>query len=749
MISAPYNFVPLSDKVYFPDWAEQISHDIPFEDGEDGVITLKIVNSTPLFVRDGHTKEEKTEWSCHIIDSQGKKKFFIPGTSLKGCFRSVLEIISFSKFNHYDNASFGYRSFTTKINDAYRKNMDGVKCCGWLYKSGDKYLIDECIEGIQKIPHKILCHKFPNFNKGKEHLTAEIKQKSLSQEIYPLITVSDAQISYKENNSQKIVPTGSYRVVCTGYMDKKANEYLFSEEYNTIEVSKEVFRAFDTIHRYTPYYAGTNGNDGFLKSRFKCGHKIPIFFEKKDGKVIAMGITRMFRYPFYYSLENCVSHTSKEHFEKDRRDLSESIFGYIGNREQLKGRVQIGSAFADEYINDEDCVPVSGVLGQPRSSYYPLYLKQEGGFISNYSTNNVQLAGRKRYRITKNGEFIELSKGNGNENVETKFRPIPANRTFTCKIRVHNLKKAEIGALLSAIIFNGTPETYHNLGLAKSYGYGAFSCGISLSDEFKYSKDEYIKCFNEKISYFLQQHNSSLKNEILLNKLVEIASATHGKKDMKQMDFDECAKYKEDQNFSVLKEFHKSFFVPIDESEVIKSKRLEDFNILMKQCENLTTDESIKTLENFKFLIIGKGMDDIITTLEKEIERINQVKQKRQEKLAQEKINQEQELIAENRKRKLDAGLSFLLEQKVGNENELKIAVLSNGVDRIAKFLKKHSEYKISEGDKETIKEWLHSLHRPSKKNDLKDFTSFESHSWRKISEWIGQELAEQWFREL
>ena len=58
MIKAPFNFVPLSDKVYFPDWADKISHDVPFEDGLSGTIELKITAQTPIFVRNGHTKED-------------------------------------------------------------------------------------------------------------------------------------------------------------------------------------------------------------------------------------------------------------------------------------------------------------------------------------------------------------------------------------------------------------------------------------------------------------------------------------------------------------------------------------------------------------------------------------------------------------------------------------------------------------------------------------------------------------------
>ena len=45
-IKAPFNFVPLSDKIFFPEWADQISQDIPFSDGLSGTIELKITVSS-------------------------------------------------------------------------------------------------------------------------------------------------------------------------------------------------------------------------------------------------------------------------------------------------------------------------------------------------------------------------------------------------------------------------------------------------------------------------------------------------------------------------------------------------------------------------------------------------------------------------------------------------------------------------------------------------------------------------------
>ena len=62
-ITSPYNFVPINSHVFYPDWADLASQDLPFEDGKDVVINVKLENVSPLFTRDGEIKE----LSSHII----------------------------------------------------------------------------------------------------------------------------------------------------------------------------------------------------------------------------------------------------------------------------------------------------------------------------------------------------------------------------------------------------------------------------------------------------------------------------------------------------------------------------------------------------------------------------------------------------------------------------------------------------------------------------------------------------------
>ena len=100
MITAPFNFVPLNDKVFFPPWAEDISHDIPFEDGESGVIDIEITAKSPIFIRDHDNPEE-------FCNHNGE--YYIPATSVKGMVRNVLEIMSFSKMNMIDDKTYSIR----------------------------------------------------------------------------------------------------------------------------------------------------------------------------------------------------------------------------------------------------------------------------------------------------------------------------------------------------------------------------------------------------------------------------------------------------------------------------------------------------------------------------------------------------------------------------------------------------------------------------------------------------------------
>lgn len=76
------------------------------------------------------------------------------------------------------------------------------------------------------------------------------------------------------------------------------------------------------------------------------------------------------------------------------------------------------------------------------------------------------------------------------------------NTAFTGKIRFHNLKHAEIGALLSSLTFHNTKNVFHNIGLAKPLGYGKISILATLEGELMGREVEFMGEFEKTMNKF-------------------------------------------------------------------------------------------------------------------------------------------------------------------------------------------------------------------------------------------------------
>lgn len=370
MLTSIYNFVPLNEEVFYPDWAEQASQDIPFSDGEDGIIEVTLKNVSPLFIRNGSSERNNPDpYSSHIM-VDGKRLYFLPATSIKGMIRTTMEIMAFGKMTQYTN-----RYFNKRLGNGQKRRYS---------KS-----IADLVSGQQEVDLK-------------------------------------------------------------------------------------------------------------------------------------------------------------------RRDLVETIFGYITNdTNSIRGRVQIGNAFSDEPL-DDDKLPdeVSGVLGQPKASFYPFYLKQTENPPYKTYDNAKAIAGRKLYRVHTGSTVTDLPQGNDNENALTFFKPLPEGMTFHLRIAVHNLRKMETGALLSALTLFDDSEACHNIGLAKGYGYGKLAIDNVELKGFKYSFDDYLDEFAYRMTDWL---GTTWVETEQVDTLLRILSE-HEDYELKPNSLEEYKEIMKDKNFDVLRE---------------------------------------------------------------------------------------------------------------------------------------------------------------------------------------------------
>lgn len=542
---APYNFVPLNKDVF--SIKESISQDVPFQDGEDGVVRLEIKNLTPMLI--GGVKNGNDVFTVSTRDD----RYFIPATSLKGMIRSVLEIMSFGKMKQYDKDFFAFRDVANRDTSlGYSEKMDEVRS-GWLCADGDGYILYPC--RYDKIAISDVRRQFGCYIQGNDAF--------------------EKADCFHENNLGYYPDVAGMKLVCTGDINGKKHEYLFSTKNGKGEVvDKDVIDKFLSVYKSSKAY-GKVGNNFKLKERLASGIDIPVFYHcDETGNVATVGISRMYRYPFAKGVEQAAKQNSCKGL-----DMAERIFGYISKEDSLKGRVQFGHAFAKSAIGQNEIVTKSVVLGSPQASYYPLYLKQAQGnrkYVT-YNSNEPEIAGHKRYTIMQNMVVDEkMPHGNGNENVGSQLHMLPSNIDFEGKIIVHNLKKEELGALLAAITFYGQRELHHNIGMGKALGMGKLNVEVRL-DGFKYSEMEYMNTFVQKMDAFTKaKYNKSWKDTEQITTLFALAQEHPNGMEDCYMPLDEYKHYKDGKNFTVRpNESYKIQQSPFDiNAEVISKARL-------------------------------------------------------------------------------------------------------------------------------------------------------------------------------
>jgi len=546
MITAPFNFVPLSEKVFFPNWADEVSHDVPFEDSQSGSIDITITAKSPIFIRNHYIegdrfipeneKDIKKRTSVEFCHHQGTP--YIPSSSVKGMVRNVLEIMSFSKMSIFNDDTYAVRDLS-KSDNFYMKEMKQNTYSGWLKKVDDEYVIEDC--GIAgRISHeeidKAFDVEFSKFFKQNKFNPKDAKEKT-SEYKYNLLNKDSLTINvgekffsknkfdtrefYKFNSSGK----NSGTLVLTGQPtarknsgkkgDGKGYEFIFFKRKGDISVDNKVmekflFAYFDkrkTEPKESPDWT-------YWKNKLSNSQKVPVFFQKDStGKIKHIGLSYLYKLPYNHSVSKGIP---KIHNDK-RADLVETMFGHLQENNSLKGRIQFSHFKADTKELAKEKKEV--VLGTPRASYYPIYVKQiENNLYTTFMNDDFSLSGRKRYPInTKIEEYPLPTDKNGkvNKKVVTTLHPMKKETIFHGKVRFHNLKKIELGALLSALTFHDTKGCFHNIGMAKPLGYGKIEVKIEGMEI-----EEYLKAFERTMN----KNISDWSNQEQLTELISMAT---------------------------------------------------------------------------------------------------------------------------------------------------------------------------------------------------------------------------------
>lgn len=493
-IKSPFNFVPVSDKVYFPEWSNQVSHDIPFSDGESGYIEVELAAETPIYIRNWHSKEEEDSkqdnYKSFCKDPQGR--FFIPASSFKGEIRAIMEILSFGKMHIDTSMAFAQRDWDNKalypLKDV--KVQQTIRCGYLKYIKGNYSIIDHgtpkrinhkeidaYINLVKPMAGNIMAKHFSNnsgFKLDKPVDSIDPKTAEFKYELLKGINLKDLSFSYVDDRKAAVRydPAGNIQgnIVMTGssnqWKERGKNNGKFYEFVFPAEEGEKYPLKEELINEYRFIYSDNNLFKELTTNKIQ---QIPVFFRVEGNSIKDFGLAFMYKLPYRHTPDSLLG---KDHHNSDY-DLAETIFGRADKdrNSSLKGRVQFSHLFATEYKEGND---VRLTLAGPKASYYPMYLKQTGGNYKTYNDDDAILAGRKRY-VVRNGIWSRTS----TDNVDTVFRPLEAGSKFKGKIFFHNLRPVELGALLSALTFHNTKDCRHQIGLAKPYGYGRVKVCVS------------------------------------------------------------------------------------------------------------------------------------------------------------------------------------------------------------------------------------------------------------------------------
>ena len=508
-ISAPYNFVPLADWVHIPEWSRQVSHDWPFKDGFSGEISYKLTADSPLLVGGRQEKNKdphrpNTEVSPFRLPDG---RYAIPGSSLKGMIRSVVEIAGFGRMRMVDDARPGLRDISgPHVKEAYTNRVRNRVKAGFLKlrEDGGREIIP-C--RMIRLPHRLLegtLHKnTPIFTKGMK-----VSDKyALWEKLCDSEHWDPYSIPFADNGQEAIlIGPGSEKVgfpVFTGQISDsredngKKRDFIFyaPNESNPIQVDDTDWRDFLRIHGDDE----SNKNSSmpwidYWKSRFRQGKKVPVFYIYENGR-IQLGLAYMPKLAGDFGIHDCITHASEDHLHSapgvGRYDLADLLFGAINGDDQndaLRGRVSFETAIATTNLSTAQS---DTILNGPKPTYFPNYLHQDtdqtglrlkgdektqySTYVSTQNNKKPRIRGFKRYPARP----IEMTRAQKitpeqqkNKKIQIRLNTLPQGATFKGRIRFHNLKPQELGVLLWVLTWGNDHGLRHGLGMGKPFGFG-------------------------------------------------------------------------------------------------------------------------------------------------------------------------------------------------------------------------------------------------------------------------------------
>lgn len=425
-VSAPYNFVPISEHVCKAGdvgLAIPPSQDVPEPSALSGRITFKVTSSGPILVNWGIERDNGIKTFGLTPDDNPA----IPGSTLRGAVRNVLEIATFGKMILADDARTSVRDLTPHARLDYGSRVSTrrpsgafqpLSQSGWLQMVGGQLRLTPC--EFARVEHSELSKLSPDFRETvRENYDSYVTNKtpdnwnmawaqnveahflSKATELDTSLYVQDGASDHEHGLIKKTDPAKGHKylhyrkatvdpaadmtskpgkLVFTGMpsKDKHMEFFFFDKKKGYSVVPQAVWAGFVDVHERQEKISETWR---WRREQLYDGQPIPVFFLTDDGgRLTQLGLALMFKLPADNSIGQMIEHTSKDHRCSDVTDLAERIFGKLesgkGRGDGWRGRISFGWAEAKEGWVEPKDQDKTVILAKPKPGFPATYVRQ-------------------------------------------------------------------------------------------------------------------------------------------------------------------------------------------------------------------------------------------------------------------------------------------------------------------------------------------------------------------------------------
>ncbi len=540
---APYNFVPLPDAMLdvrhqFDESAGPVpleaalpDHDRYYPDRRSGYFDVTLTTESPLFVRGMTTFKDAEELASSTISDnrrrelKNKPDFFhlvdplqpvIPGTSLRGMLRNLLEIITFGKLQPVTDRQLIYRAVgdTTSLGNTYKAQTLGAN-------PGDMRL---------NYPQSTLRG---GYLKRTATGWAIRPAQQINHETFALVPVQVAVAVLGPLDYHTIHPVWVEPTVTRAWYATQGGRQLHLAETQGIasRVSPQPAHSVSGTlvvpgqppqhhHWYPVIYPESNNplidipntNANPLWALYEADRELPrgnntqtrrldhdgqplFYLVDNTGQLVFFGPTMLFRLPYPNTIDDFIP--DREQYA-DYYDFAEAMFGFVrreGGEQGEKQRAYAGRiSVTDATIIRDQPNAVSPlephaitppILSTPKPTTFQHYLEQPNGVntlmehLLHYGNQNTgnrvrKVRGHKLYwrqRLTGT-ESIAVPEQTRRQHPRqyTSLHAVSANVQFKFRVYFENLTDIELGALTWTLMLQGGGR--HMLGMGKPFGMG-------------------------------------------------------------------------------------------------------------------------------------------------------------------------------------------------------------------------------------------------------------------------------------